>query len=139
MQPSFGLVTVLTAQSHRMAGGGLWSCPCSGPRAVTSGELQVCSAGAQGGASPLPAALRIPNSPSTASAALGLILGSAEPLCQLLCPLEEELIPVHSRSSCLLPPAGIRVLQFPQEGLESANSYLRLLLSVEGLILLFPH
>lgn len=136
MQPSFGLVTALTAQSHRMAEAGLWAGPgpaqAPGLSPLESSRSALLEPRVE--LSPLPAALRIPNSPSTASAALGLIVGSAEPLCQLLCPLEEDPNPLQE-----LPPAGIRVLQFPQEGLESANSYLRLLLSVEGLILLFPH
>lgn len=138
MQPSFGLVTVLTPQSHRMAEGGLWG----GPGPVTSAELQA-------GASPLPAALRIPNSPSKltihglcSQSCLGSHSGlSTAPVSAPVSlgggtdpsPLQEPPV--------LLPPAGTRVLQFPQEeqGLESANSNLRLLLPVEGLILfIFP-
>lgn len=151
LQPSFGLVTVVTAQSHRMAeaGGDLWgglsqsllrqghlgcvTCP--------PGEVQVCSAAAQAGAfPPLPPALRILNSPSMASAALGLVVGSAEPLCWPLCPLQEEFI----TSPLQEPPGLLSYLSSRDQGgssspLKSPNSSLRLLLPVEGLILSFPH
>lgn len=78
MQPSFGLVTILTPQSHRMAeaGGDLWGPPVpvpaqAGPRAVSPAPLERTLLEL----SPLPAALRILNSPSMARAALDLHFG----------------------------------------------------------------
>lgn len=125
MQPNFGSVTALTPQSHRMAEAeGTPGVPLSqsllrqghlGPRAVTfpSGEVQACSAGAQGGAFPLPAALRMRNSPPMARAALDLHFGvSRAPLLAPVSPgggIYHQSSPGASWIAPVTPPAGIRL------------------------------
>lgn len=109
LQPSFGLVTAVTPQSPRMAeaGGDLWGAPVPAPAqagppgpqgcvtcpletsrcALLQPRVELC---------PLPPALRILNSPPMATAALHLLLGSAEPLCWL--PWRRNLSPIHPGS-----------------------------------------
>lgn len=129
MQPSFGFITILTPQSHRMAeaGGDLWGPPVPvpaqagppGPQGCVtcpSGEVQACSAGVF----PLPAALRMLNSPPMArAAALDLPFGvSRAPLLSLgggiyhqspgagpeTCKFQSEAAPVCGGSDPLLFP-----------------------------------
>lgn len=139
LQTGFGLVTILTPQSHRMAeaGGDLW-----GPPAPS------LHPGAQGGAFPPP---RCPQDPElTISWPLQpelpwiFSLGSAEPLCHL----RRNLSPTHSRSllDCSCPAElplqqGSGWFKSPTRSgaCKSARSNLRLLLCVEGLILFFSH
>lgn len=75
-------------------------------------------------------------------------LGSAEPLCWFLCHLRRNLSPIHSRSllDCSCPAElplqqGSGWFKSPtrSRACKSANSNLRLLLCVEGLILFFSH